>query len=85
MLDNTAYNNINTYGLYISGSDISDNILGVISNRNYIDYKWNILYNNPSSTYWYHSYYHGTTKAQIDVSTFSFLIIKESSLQNVPE
>lgn len=80
--DSTIKTNIHTHGLHISGSGDGDDITRFVSGGDCIDYTWDIPWDHPGGTNWYHPHYHALTVDQMQSgAAFGMLIIDDDYSQ----
>ena len=80
--DSTVKTNIHTHGLHIAGSGDGDDITRFVSGGDCIDYTWDIPWDHPGGTNWYHPHYHALTVDQTQAgAAFGMLIIDDDYSQ----
>ncbi len=68
--------NMHTHGLWISPTGNSDNVLLSLNPGVSFQYEYNIPYNHPSGTFWYHTHRHGSTALQVSSGMAGALIVR---------
>eukprot|EP00985_Skeletonema_marinoi_P000202 scaffold60_cov137-Skeletonema_marinoi.AAC.1 len=79
--DSTLNTNIHTRGLHITGSGDGDDITRFVTGGNCLDYTWDIPWDHPGGTNWYHPHYHTLTDDQIAGGAFGMIIIDDDYSQ----
>eukprot|EP00986_Skeletonema_menzelii_P012952 scaffold7315_cov119-Skeletonema_menzelii.AAC.2 len=80
--DDSAVNtNIHTHGLHIAGSGDADEITRFVSGGDCLDYTWDIPWDHPGGTNWYHPHYHPLTNNQTQSGAFGLMIIDDDYSQ----
>ncbi|WP_329604850.1 multicopper oxidase family protein [Vibrio nitrifigilis] len=67
--------NMHTHGLWISPTGNSDNVLLKIDPGASFEYEYNIPFDHPAGTFWYHPHLHGSTALQVSSGMSGPLII----------
>lgn len=77
--------NLHTHGLWISPSGNSDNVLIKINPGVTFDYEYNVPYDHPAGTFWYHPHLHGSTALQVSSGMAGALIIRGDRQPEITE
>mmetsp|Transcript_8460 Transcript_8460/g.12966 ORF Transcript_8460/g.12966 Transcript_8460/m.12966 type:complete len:644 (-) Transcript_8460:468-2399(-) len=87
--------NIHTHGLHIVGDGDSDDVTRRVDGKNRfapslqeetgncLEYTWDVGYDHPGGTYWYHSHYHGLSLQQVSGGGFGMLIVQDNLQLNL--
>ena len=67
--------NLHSHGLWISPSGNSDNVLLSIEPSVNFEYEYNVPYDHPAGTFWYHPHIHGTTAMQVGSGMTGALVV----------
>jgi FtsP/CotA-like multicopper oxidase with cupredoxin domain len=70
--------NLHSHGLWVSPTGNSDNVLLTIKPKVSFQYEYNIPYDHPAGTFWYHPHLHGSTALQVSSGMAGTLIIRGS-------
>ena len=72
--------NLHSHGLWVSPSGNSDNVLITLRPTVSFQYEYNIPYDHPSGTFWYHPHLHGSTALQVASGMAGTMIVRGSRL-----
>ncbi|HJU37990.1 MAG TPA: multicopper oxidase domain-containing protein [Tahibacter sp.] len=72
--------NLHSHGLWVSPTGNSDNVLITLRPTVSFQYEYNIPYDHPSGTFWYHPHLHGSTALQVASGMAGTLIVRGSRL-----
>lgn len=70
--------NLHSHGLWVSPSGNSDNVLLTLRPKVSFQYEYNIPFDHPAGTFWYHPHLHGSTALQVASGMAGTLIIRGS-------
>ena len=76
--------NLHGHGLWVNPEGNSDNVLITINPGTQFEYEYNIPYDHPAGTFWYHSHRHGSTALQVSSGMAGALIVR-GDRQPTPE
>jgi FtsP/CotA-like multicopper oxidase with cupredoxin domain len=68
--------NLHSHGLWVSPSGNSDNVLLSIQPNVGFEYEYNIPFDHPAGTFWYHPHQHGSTAIQVASGMAGALIVE---------
>lgn len=68
--------NLHTHGLWINPAGNSDNVLISINPGVSFEYEYNVPFDHPAGTFWYHTHRHGSTALQVSSGMAGALIIR---------
>ncbi|UXI69933.1 multicopper oxidase family protein [Tahibacter amnicola] len=70
--------NLHSHGLWVSPTGNSDNVLLTIRPTVSFQYEYNVPFDHPAGTFWYHPHLHGSTALQVSSGMAGTLIIRGS-------
>lgn len=68
--------NLHTHGLWVNPAGNGDNVLISINPGVSFQYEYNIPFDHPAGTFWYHTHRHGSTALQVSSGMAGALIIR---------
>lgn len=75
----TEVTNLHTHGLHIVGDGDGDDVVREVNGGNCLDYTWDIKWDHPAGTNWYHAHLHKISEKQVGGGAFGMLIVEENS------
>lgn len=70
--------NLHSHGLWVSPSGNSDNVLVTLKPKVSFQYEYNIPFDHPAGTFWYHPHLHGSTALQVASGMAGTMIVRGS-------